>query len=314
VVTFSYHRVAARSLAPPVTAAAEALQEQLRLLRGHCDLLTPEQLAEEALAQPGRRVMVTVDDCYRDSYETAYPAFAANDVPATFFLVPGFLDGTAQPWWDEIEWMVGSSEQDRLDPSPWWNTELPLRGAQAADTVRRLVGLRRGMSPARGAEMLDHLGRATGSGRRPMESATEDFITWEQAREMASAGITFGGHTHTHPVLATLPAQEQRAEIGRGLDRIAAELGVRPTTFAYPVGLQGTFDSSTKAAAAAAGVRLAFSNYGGYTRRRNWDPLEIRRVGVGRDTSEAAFRWTVALPALFAREWRPGRFQLEARE
>src|SRR2546423_442028 len=83
-------------------------------------------------------------------------------------------------------------------------------------------------------------------------------------------------------------ARRQQAEIEHSLARIGTELGARPTTFAYPVGYRETFDASTKAAAATAGVRRAFSNYGGYTRPSNWDPLDIRRVGVGQSTSEAA--------------------------
>jgi peptidoglycan/xylan/chitin deacetylase (PgdA/CDA1 family) len=251
-----------------------------------------------------------VDDCYRDSYEVAFPVFADNDVRATFFLASGFVDGTATPWWDEIDWMVTSSKRERLEPSGWWPAGLPTRGPAAKATVTRLVRVRRGLDPERGADMLDHLGAATGAGRRPVESAAEEFITWEHAREMSASGMTIGGHTDTHPVLSTLSEEGQRAEIARGLDRIAAELGSRPTTFAYPVGLQGTFDASTKAALSGCGVRLAFSNYGGYTRRANWDPLEIRRVGVSQETTESAFRWTVGLPAVFAREWPPGQFQL----
>ena len=125
--------------------------------------------------------------------------------------------------------MVGSSGRERLDPSQWWDTELPLQGARAADTVAQLVRLRRGMSPGRGADMLGHLATATGSGRRPVESATEDFITWNQAREMTAAGMTFGGHTDTHPVLASLAGQDQRAEFERGLDRIPTELDGKVT-------------------------------------------------------------------------------------
>jgi peptidoglycan/xylan/chitin deacetylase (PgdA/CDA1 family) len=282
------------------------------LLRGYCDVLASDQLDEHALATPGRRVLVTVDDCYRDSYEVAFPVFADNRVPATFFLASGFLDGTATPWWDEIAWMVTVSNRERLEPATWWSKALPLQGAAARPTVTELVRVRRGLDPVRGTDMLERLADATGSGRRPAESTAEEFITWEHAREMAAAGMTIGGHTDTHPVLSTLSEQGQRAEIVRGLDRIAAELGERPTTFAYPVGLQGTFDSSTKRALAANGVRLAFSNYGGYSRRSNWEPLEIRRVGVSQETTEAAFRWTVGLPAVFASEWPPGQFQLHA--
>jgi peptidoglycan/xylan/chitin deacetylase (PgdA/CDA1 family) len=305
VVTLSYHRVAFGS-------ESHAFEQQLDLLASGCEVVTPDQLTEQALVRSGRRVMVTVDDCYRDSYEVALPLLAARGMRATFFLVSGFLDGTATPWWDEIQWMVASSKRDRLDPSRWWQTALPLRGAGAANTVTGLVRLRRRLPPASGAELLEHLAGATGSGRRPAECSARDFITWEQAREMAAAGMAFGGHTDSHPVLATLPEPDQRAEIERGLERIGAELGARPTTFAYPVGLQGTFTASTKAAAAAAGVRLAFGNYGGYTRSRNWDPLEVRRVSIDRDTAEPSFRWTVGLPAVFARELRAGVFELSA--
>jgi peptidoglycan/xylan/chitin deacetylase (PgdA/CDA1 family) len=290
-----------------VGANAETLQQQLRLLRRHCDVLSMDQLTEAELVEPGRRVIVTVDDCYRDSYEVAFPLFAAAGIPATFFLVSGFVDGRATPWWDEIAWMVASSKRDRLDPSPWWDTGLPLRGARAATTVNKLVGLHRRLPRPVGDDMLSHVASATGSGRRPPECTADEFVTWRMAREMAAAGMSFGGHTDTHPVLTTLPPGDQRAEIERSLDRIATELGERPTTFAYPVGYQDTFDSSTKAAASAAGVRLAFSNYGGYTRTSNWDPLDIRRVAVGQGTTDAAFRWTLGLPALFAPKWSRGR-------
>jgi peptidoglycan/xylan/chitin deacetylase (PgdA/CDA1 family) len=316
VVTLSYHRVAANQPDPPASASATAatLQAQMALIREHCDVLAADQVDEHALVQPGRRVVVTVDDCYRDSYEVAFPVFAENAIPATFFLASGFVDGTATPWWDEIEWMVTNSKRERLEPSRWWSIALPLHGPAARTILTELVAVRRGLDPGRGTDMLERLGEATGSGRRPPESTAREFITWEHAREMAAAGMTIGGHTETHPVLSTLPEQAQRAEIERGLDRITAEVGKRPTTFAYPVGLQGTFDSSTKAALADSGVRLGFSNYGGYTRQSNWDPLEIRRVGVSHATTEGAFRWTVGLPAVFAREWPPGQFQLHLGE
>jgi peptidoglycan/xylan/chitin deacetylase (PgdA/CDA1 family) len=307
VVAFSYHRIAAASATQsmPVGATAETLEQQLRLIQRHCDVLSTDQLTERELVEPGRRVIVTVDDCYRDSYTVAFPLFAASGIPATFFLVSGFVDGRATPWWDEIAWIVASSQRDRLDPSQWWATGLPLRGLGAASTVNKLVRLHRRLPRSCADDMLAHLASATGSGRPPPECTADQFVTWGMAREMAAAGMSFGGHTDTHPVLTTLPAGDQRAEIERSLDRIGTELGERPTTFAYPVGYQETFDSSTKAAASAAGVRLAFSNYGGYTRASNWDPFDIRRVGIGHSTTEAA--WTLGLPALFAPKWSRGR-------
>ncbi len=308
VVTLSYHRLIPNSNGSPPEAGeyVENLERQLQLLRDHCDVVTTDQLDERSVRQRGRRVALTVDDCYRDSYEVAFPLLRQTGIGATFFVVSGILDGEVTPWWDEIVWMATSSKRDWLEASEWWRARLSLHSDHLQDTLIQLVRLYWELPPTRGADVIAHLADATGSGRRPVELTTRDFITWDMAREMAAGGMGFGGHTETHPVLATLPQADQQREIERGLDRIGSELGVRPSTLAYPVGRHGMFDDSTKAAAAAAGVRLAFSNYGGYSRPSNWDPLEIRRVGVSPATPEPEFRWTVCAPALFARESRRG--------
>ena len=43
--------------------------------------------------------------------------------------------------------------------------------------------------------------------------AVDAFMTWAQVREMAQAGITFGGHGATHRLLDTLPPAEAEAEV-----------------------------------------------------------------------------------------------------
>ncbi len=302
VVTLVHHRIAADPLGSGalVSATVSSLESQLRALAQHCEVLVPSDLDDRSVTERGRRVMVTFDDCYRDSYELAFPILAAHGVRATFFLVSGFLDHTASPWWDEITWMVGSSKRDRLDPSEWWQEPLPLQGGGATSSAEFLTRLCWGHASGRHAEILEHLAAATGSGRRPVELLERDFITWEMAREMAASGMVFGGHTDTHPVLTSMSDDAQRTEIEKSLRRIGEELGRRPEAFAYPVGLSGTFDETTKRAASAAGIKHAFSNYGGYSRPSDWDPLDIRRARLGLVTSEATFRWMVSLPAVFA--------------
>ena len=70
-------------------------------------------------------------------------------------------------------------------------------------------------------------------------------LSWEQMREMQrDAGIRFENHSHTHAhLLRRLTAEtdvdwEQRiaADVQTAQNRITAELGQRPTLFAYPYG------------------------------------------------------------------------------
>ncbi|MCB1798259.1 MAG: polysaccharide deacetylase family protein [Gammaproteobacteria bacterium] len=70
------------------------------------------------------------------------------------------------------------------------------------------------------------------------------FLSWEQMREMGEHGITFQNHSRTHDHLIrrldveTGDDWEQRvaADIQYAQNRIAQELGVDPTLFAYPYG------------------------------------------------------------------------------
>lgn len=303
VVGLVHHRLVPHG-APevPLTSATDrTFAAQLRVLSRSCELVSPGDLSDATLRERGRRVLLTFDDCYRDNYTIAFPALVQHGVPATFFLVSGFADGTASPWWDEIDWMVRSSQRDRLEPSDWWELPLPLGELGAPGTAAALARIYRTCSPERASDFLEHLATATGSGRRPGEVGADDFMTWEMAREMQRAGMVFGAHTDTHPILGNLSEAAQREEIGRSVARLTDELGTRPDLLAYPVGLRGLFDEATKRAAAAMGVRMAFSNYGGHSRPSNWDPLDVRRTPLGTSQSSATFRWTVSLPALFAR-------------
>src|SRR5205807_1866765 len=148
---------------------------------------------------------------------------------------------------------------------------------------------------------LDFLAAATGSGRCRPEDAQDLWMTWEQVREMRAAGMGFGGHTVNHPILARLSPAQQAAEIDGCRRRLEAELGEPMLAFAYPSGKPGTFNADTRRCLQAAGVRYAFSFYGGYARPGSPDEHDLPRVHVGWHMSPALFRVTLTLPEPFAR-------------
>lgn len=62
------------------------------------------------------------------------------------------------------------------------------------------------------------------------------LMGWDHVRGLAADGITFGGHSKTHPRLPTLDDTTLLAEVAEPAERIAEETGTRPTTFAPPYG------------------------------------------------------------------------------
>jgi peptidoglycan/xylan/chitin deacetylase (PgdA/CDA1 family) len=64
--------------------------------------------------------------------------------------------------------------------------------------------------------------------------AATPLLTWDEAREMQSAGIEFGSHTCSHPALDELEAGQARREICASKHVIEDHLSSSVATLAYP--------------------------------------------------------------------------------
>ncbi len=62
------------------------------------------------------------------------------------------------------------------------------------------------------------------------------LMGWEALGELASSGVTLGAHTRRHRDLTKVRGAALEDEVAGCVERMAAELGERPKTFAYPYG------------------------------------------------------------------------------
>ena len=304
LLVLNYHRIGDPRQSPLDhglwSALPEDFESQVAFLVRHFDVVSVNDLDEVTRQPDGRFVLLTFDDGYIDNYTHAYPTLRKFGCPATFFVATGFIDRPRMSWWDEIAWMVRSSPRDRLEPSEW-NPRVILFDEPAREmAVRHLLRIYKALRPSATDQFLDHLADATDSGRCPPDTAHKEWMTWEMIREMRDGGMTFGGHTETHPILASLDPDQQQMEIDAGLNRLEAELGPRPLAFSYPVGQHDSFNEITRACLTDAGIRWAFSYYGGYCRFPIHDPYDIPRVAVERDIDMPQFHSITSCPQLFA--------------
>lgn len=70
----------------------------------------------------------------------------------------------------------------------------------------------------------------------PHRGSRRRLMDWDQVRGLAGDGISFGGHSRSHADLTTLDDPTLDDEVAGSADRIEAELGERPATFAAPYG------------------------------------------------------------------------------
>ncbi len=73
----------------------------------------------------------------------------------------------------------------------------------------------------------------------PLDRKHPNYMTWDNLREMAGAGVTIGHQTASHLHMTKASAERNRRDIARADGRFRANLGMRPKLFAYPYGEAG---------------------------------------------------------------------------
>ena len=253
------------------SASEEAFGEQMRFLKREMDIVSPADIPEILKKKRGRHAMVTFDDGYRDNYEAAFPILRGEGVEATFFVATGYIDSPSLPWWDEIAWMVRTCAGNGFDLQPWLDRRLQFDEPEREHAVRTLLRRYKALPSVDADAYLDAIAAAAGTGRASSEDGKALWMNWDMLREMKAAGMTIGGHTVTHPVLARMTPESQQFEIQTCARRLHQELGQPMTCFSYPVGHPSAFDEVTRSALRETGADCAFSYYGGYR--------PVRRVG-----------------------------------
>jgi peptidoglycan/xylan/chitin deacetylase (PgdA/CDA1 family) len=122
-----------------------------------------------------------------------------------------------------------------------------------------------------------------GSSYSSIQTVERDTHRWMTREELRTAGgdhRLMGAHTLTHPVLTTVPADEQWEEIDGSRQQLEEVLGKPVRLFSYPYGGHDAFDETTKRLVRDSGYTLACTGTGGPASAEDY-PLQIPRNVVG---------------------------------
>jgi peptidoglycan/xylan/chitin deacetylase (PgdA/CDA1 family) len=142
-------------------------------------------------------------------------------------------------------------------------------------------------------EKLEQLFQQLG---HPTEAGSDSPVAtlgWAEIQELVGSGlITFGSHTHTHPILSRCDPESAREELRLSRDILGEHLG-KADLFAYPNGTSSDFTETTKRALKELGYRCALATVPGLN-RVGADLFELRRVNVANDTTIKGFEVLMA--------------------
>jgi peptidoglycan/xylan/chitin deacetylase (PgdA/CDA1 family) len=232
---------------------------------------------------PENALTITVDDGYRDFYQVAYPVLREYGLPATVYLVSDFVDRTGWLWVDQVQYeflhaQAGSFRME-LSGQPPRNFELTTPELRKA-AARIVTEAAKKLSNTERLRLLETLPEQLGV-RLPEEAPAEyEALRWDEVREMAAAGIDFGAHTRTHPILTRLDGEgELTFEIEGSKRQIEQQLGRAVDHFCYPNGTREDVSREVVKAVQAAGFRTAVTTESGLNHVAG-DPLRLLRIGV----------------------------------
>ena len=276
LLVLAWHNVAPTWCFPaPGGAGARGLERQLAFLARRCNVVP---LAEGLRTLnrddplPPRAVALTFDDGYRDQLELAAPMLARLGLPATFFLVPGLLDGTARPWWEQLAWTLTRSTRDTV---AWEGRTLDLGddGQRRRALAVVLEALKRRDRLARDAALDELVERCAPDGKLEEHAS---FLDWDGAGQLARRGFTVASHSLHHAILAEESTAAQERDLALSRRRLEEELQVPVRLLAYPNGKLPDYSQATVAAARSAGYSHALTTVEGWNQPTT-APYEIRR-------------------------------------
>jgi peptidoglycan/xylan/chitin deacetylase (PgdA/CDA1 family) len=275
---------------------AEPLARQLRHIRQHYSPVSMAAVAawlSGGAPLPENALAVTVDDGYRDFYQVAYPVFREYGIPATVYLVSGFLDRQLWLWVDQVRHVFLHTRAPRFlmdfvgqPPRSFDLTSVELRKAAAHNVTEA-------------AKKLPNAARLEFLARLPLElrldlpaepPAEYEPLRWEEAREVAAGGIELGAHSRTHPILSRLDSALELADEIAGSKRRIEEALERPVDhFCYPNGSNQDFHAAAVEAVAAAKYRTSVTTERGLNYPQA-DRFRLLRIGVEPGLEEGYFQ------------------------
>ena len=260
-----YHRISPPEETPGndpfrLCVGPGSFDEQISVLG---ELGTPVALTELADRLQGGRsvrglICVTFDDGYLDNHRVAAPILGRHGVPATFFIVTGKIGQSF--WWDRLTALVygieGAPDGEGLCLDVLQTTvEVPdLSTRSRAMLLTSLYALLKDLSDGARSESIDSL-------ISQLETAPPTLprsMTWSELEQLAQDDLfELGGHTLTHPQLASQTAEVQRTEMVECRARLEEFLGRKVRTFAYPFGARQDISRLTLEIAREAGYQVA---------------------------------------------------------
>ena len=216
---------------------------------------------EQGIPSTRPTVSFTVDDGYHDFFTAAAPIFAEFDCPVTVFLATDVISSRGWYWWDRIEYAVLRSTRPELALTMGGSAlRIPLgAGADRQRTLEALIERVKFLADAERRQIAAEIGRIAEVDVPEHPPEHYRTLDWAEVRALERAGVTFGPHSCSHPILSRVDDATARREIFDSWRAVQRECAAPVPVFCYPNGTVASFGPRDESLVREAGLRGAVS-------------------------------------------------------
>ena len=241
-IILMYHSVARDRaegwIDPRNSVFADLFEAQMAFLARRRNVVSMNELVdalEGGRTPPAGTVVLTFDDGYRDTFDTAAPILARYGLPATLYLATGYVDRGETQWIDRLYAIFTRRTRHDLELPGLEPPYSDLRVESDASRAYRSVADRLLVATWNDREALL---TEVGSQLQPSEEPPRLTLTWDEVGELLSFHPRFeiGVHTRDHVDLVTNGGDTARQEIHACVADVERELRREVAHFSFPYG------------------------------------------------------------------------------
>jgi len=282
-----YHRIGTGGVPLYSELPQSIFEAQMRFLREHYRIVSLEEvcLGLRSGIASGPAIAVTFDDGYAGVFTEAFPVLSKYQIPATVFLIAESMETGKVAWYDRIFLILQALPSGRLDFHGLNGLELSTEQSRLQAAIE-IMSFLRSLPDWRRKDYCADLESRVKLNERDL---TGRILTWNQVKTMQRAGIAFGSHTVTHPVVGRLTPRGMEKELTESKRLLEARLECPVLDFAFPFGQLtdcGLEDSSS--VVLRCGYRSASTTVPGVN-TSSTDLCSLRRVQIGEERNLAMF-------------------------
>ncbi len=249
-VVLMYHRVLTEQEKqssfshPGIIVCKDTFAKQMAYLKKMFHVISEEEFIShitQGTPFKNNSCLITFDDGWMDNYTHAYPILSKLNLPATIFLTTDYI-GTGKKFWQEklaarlFSIYLQEDDQARSVLSRYELEEIiDIPPSEAKRTIRKFITQMKERSSPDIREIMAYFLNENGDASA-IPNDMDVFFNWEQAREMAQNGMSFGSHSVHHHILTQIPLDDVDREIAASRKYIADCIGISPKSFCYPNG------------------------------------------------------------------------------